>query len=653
MAETSRSGRARWYVDRLRSMPLPELPHRVREALKRRADRNDVSTGWHAPSGLRDRPLPRFPLDADALRGAGEEDRARIARHALDILDGRLVLLGQRWPAGARTDWALDPASGSRWEWERFCFDIEHRHGKGAGDVKLVWELSRLQHLQILALDAFLAGNDRSRDACIADLTAWIAGNPPFQGLGYASGIEIAARVISVLVVLALLDPAALSAELQAALWDMLHAHGRWLARYPSLHSSANNHLVAEAAGLVVLGCLAPELPDAARWSAIGRAHLEREAARQIHADGVGAEHSPSYQAFTMEWLLVARHIAGAARQPLDPVIDQRLIAGGTFLAAILDTDGNHPRFGDDDDGVVLRQDLARERLPLAIAGAVGTLFDLGAIRHPRYRLDLRARLLGARAAPAPAWRPASATFADGGYTVLRAGSLMALFDHAALGYSHTAAHGHADALAVWLHVDGVPFLVDGGTFRYNRDEGWRRHLRGTAAHNTVMIDGLDQSQQAGPFNWGRRRAPGHLVSVQLNGAPRATAKHAGYADRGVRHERTVSLAADMCRLDDRVSGNGRHHVCLTLQFAAGLRVEVIGEHSCRVSAPGGLAATVEFAGPALSVRVAAQTSRPGPGAVSSEYNHLVPAPTLRCEGDVSLPIEIVTTITIATAGRR
>src|SRR4029077_8794688 len=230
---------------------------------------------------------------------------------ARDILGDNLVLLGQRWPAGARTDWALDPVSGSHWEWNRLCFDIDRRSGGGPGDVKYTWELSRLQHLQVLALDAFLSGSEAARKACVDDLSAWIAGNPPFRGLGYACGIELSSRIVSVLVVVALLGPRSLPSELSSAIWDLLNAHGAWLARYPSLYSSANNPLGAKAVVLFAIGSLAPELPQARAWRTMGREHLEREAARQITADGVGAEQSASYQAYTMEWRLGGRRIAG------------------------------------------------------------------------------------------------------------------------------------------------------------------------------------------------------------------------------------------------------------------------------------------------------------------------------------------------------
>jgi hypothetical protein len=633
-------------------MPLPEMPHRVLEAVKRSSDRRGKFAAQyaHAPDASRRLSPPSFPLDLDALHGAGEGDRARIASQARDILEGKLVLLGQRWPVGARTDWALDPVSGSHWDWDRLCFDIDRRLGGGPGDVKFTWELSRLQHLQVLALDAFLSSSEAARIACLDDLSAWIAGNPPFRGLGYACGIELSSRILSVLVVVALLGPGSLPSEISSAIWDLLNAHGGWLARYPSLYSSANNHLVAEGGGLFAIGSLAPELPQAGTWRTMGREYLEREAARQITSDGVGAEQSLSYQAYVMEWLLVARRIAIATGQRFDPVIDQRLVAGAAFLAGILDDCGNHPRFGDDDDGTVLRQDLGHDQLAFAIAGAIGALFGNSSFCHPKYRLDLRARMLGASSLPAKDWRPMSKTFAQGGYTVMRSGQLMALFDHGPLGYSYTAGHGHADALAVWLHVGGTPLLVDAGTFRYNHDAGWREHMRGTAAHNTIMIDGLDQSEQTGPFNWGRR-ARGHLVSAELEATPTVTATHDGYARLGITHERTVSLDENRFLIMDRVLGSGRHHVRLTLQFAPGFVVETAGEQRWRVVAEGGPAAFVDLACSPLAARVVQQTLVPGPGAISPHYNELIPAPGLLLEGDVSLPLKMVNIIRIAAEG--
>jgi len=648
MIERSIGHQALWYAKRLRSMPFSEIPHRILEAAKRNADRHGkiAARYAYAPDAISGLPLPSFPLDLDALRQANPNDIIRIGSQANGILIDGPALLGQRWPLGGRADWSLDPVSGLHWERNGFCFDIDRRHGAGPGDVKFVWELSRLQHLQILALDAFLSGSEHSRRACEEDTLAWIAGNPPFRGLGYACGIELASRVISVLVIVALLGPASLSSKLSSAIWAMLNAHGAWLARYPSLYSSANNHLIAEAGALFAIGSLAPELPGAEQWRVMGQKHLEQEAARQITPDGVGAEQSPTYQAYIMEWLIITRRIAAATGRCLDPVIDQRLQAGARFLASILDTAGNHPRFGDDDEGVVLRQDIGHERMPLALAGTVGALLGDGSSCHPEYRLDLRARMLGASSLPAKDWRPASAVFPTGGYTVLRAGSLMALFDHGPLGYMSLAGHGHADALSVWLHADGIPLLVDAGTYRYNYDGGWRKHLRGTAAHNTLMVDDMDQSEQTGPFNWGRR-ARGNLISAEFQGAQTATATHDGYSRLGITHKRTVTLDENSLKIVDTVLGSGRHHVRLTLQFDPSIELQPAGDGRWRATSQRGLTAVVNVVFPQMTSHIEKQNVSPGPGAVSHDYNRIGAAPALLLEGHSSLPLEVVTTIAI------
>ena len=97
-------------------------------------------------------------------------------------------------------------------------------------------------------------------------------------------------------------------------------------------------------------------------------------------------------------------------------------------------------------------------------------------------------------------------TFAQGGYTVMRrarpAGDVLLAMDHGYLGYLSIAAHGHADALAVWLHLGDRPVLADAGTYLYHSGGAWRTHFRGTAAHNTLCVEGADQSTMSGHFNW-------------------------------------------------------------------------------------------------------------------------------------------------------
>jgi hypothetical protein len=72
--------------------------------------------------------------------------------------------------------------------------------------------------------------------------------------------------------------------------------------------------------------------------------------------------------------------------------------------------------------------------------------------------------------------------------------------DHGPLGYLSIAAHGHADANAVTLSLDDRPILVDPGTYLYYSCGKWRDWFRGTRAHNTLNVQGADQSISAAPL---------------------------------------------------------------------------------------------------------------------------------------------------------
>jgi uncharacterized heparinase superfamily protein len=131
------------------------------------------------------------------------------------------------------------------------------------------------------------------------------------------------------------------------------------------------------------------------------------------------------------------------------------------------------------------------------------------------------------------------------------------VFDHGPLGYLSIAAHGHADALAIWLSIGGEPVLIDAGTYRYHGAGAIRDRLRGTAAHNTLTVAGADQSEIAGPFNWSRKA---NCQVVSKTDAPWSVeAEHDGYLSRfGCIHRRRVETAGrGKFTVTDRLIGTG------------------------------------------------------------------------------------------------
>jgi Heparinase II/III N-terminus len=283
------------------------------------------------------------------------------------MCDGRFRFLGQDWPCLAAdadeplqfppTFWFHDPITGKAWpDAAASSFDVDVRAtGADIGDVKYVWEPNRLQMLHPLA--AVIAATPASGPLRVATaiISSWMIANPPYRGVNWKSGIELALRLVSLTLFVAAARPATLSVAQRVMIRAMVLAHARYLAAFPSLHSSANNHRIAEGLGLFVAGVLLPDLAEARAWLDEGRRIIETEATRQILADGVGAEQSPTYQAFSMEMTALAARLAADLHVPLDPRVTERLVRGAEYLSWLSDQNGFVPAIGDDDLGLSSR----------------------------------------------------------------------------------------------------------------------------------------------------------------------------------------------------------------------------------------------------------------------------------------------------------
>ena len=575
-----------WYARRLSRMSPAELKHRVREQAHRRQDRGR-RFAW-AEFGRWDGPVTGLPGFSPArVRGLAEA----AGPWAEAAADGRFILLSQAWPPPAAARWweggvwFVDPVSGGRWPGaERFAFDVAYRHAHDRGDVKFVWELNRLQFLPAMALGG-------RAEAAWEVFDGWMAANPPYQGINWTGGIEAASRLASVLALQAI-APRADAGALRA----FVEAHASWIDRYPSRFSSANNHRVAELAALFLSAVCAPDMPDAARYARHSRAGLEAEALFQFHADGIGAEQSPTYAAYSLEWFALAGVAADGLGAPLSATLKDRLTLAADALSAFLDDGARTPRIGDDDEGRVLALTQGPEDdYPRSVAALVNRWLGRpvqGGVRP----LELRDGLAAGLETPATTPGDGAVSFPLGGYSLWRTptarGTALLVFDHAPLGFLSIAAHGHADALAIWLHWGEEAVLADAGTYLYHSGGADRDRFRGTAAHNTLSLEGEDQSRIAGAFNWSA-----HAGSRLVSGGDETTmtAEHDGYRRRfGLIHRRAVSLhgAAEglLYDVDDRLIGAASRpglRWASGFTLGPGVQAEVIGGEATLTTAAG------------------------------------------------------------------
>lgn len=616
-----------WYVNRLRSMDHAEILHRLREQYRRGVSRR-WGDGWqrYAAPPLR----PVFPGLRDDLRAAATPAlRQALATVVEDTLAGRFSALGQAWPARDPGQlfpseiWRLDPVSGALWPGaEAHSFDIDLQPGDGRGDVKYVWEFHRLQFLPPLSAQWLIAGDDRCLQAIEAAIESWHAANPPFRGIGWASGIEVALRAISLIVTLDLAGDR-LDLEIRRKAGEILAASAYWLPRFPSLFSSANNHFIAELAGRYLIGlALGGEVTSS-------RGLLLAEVKKQILPDGAGAEQTPSYAASTAEIILVCAAAARRGRAPFPSSIEARLAAFATF-ADWLPPGGDG--FGDNDDSRVLTLGKEADYIRSVAAAVQGFLQLPGRAQAPE---DFRALFFGAP--PQPAAAPQGLrSFEQGGLSVwrgvLNGRAVDLVFDHGPLGYLSIAAHGHSDALSLTLCIEGEPVLVDPGTWLYGSGGVWRDWFRSTPAHNTLNIDGQSQSLISGPFNWSHK-ASAALVESEAGPRRRLQARHDGYLKRfGVLHQRSLACDEDAIVVTDQLLG-GRHAAEIVFQLSAGLTASQEGSV---VTVSRGDRAVLAIRFPDAAIAIGAGGDRPGQGGwVSPGFGLRQPAPRLAWHGEV------------------
>ncbi|MEV7568947.1 alginate lyase family protein [Streptomyces tanashiensis] len=573
---------AGWYLRRLSRMGPREVGGRAVDAVRRRRWRSALPdsprvTGARFTTVLPAGTVAEVPPDA-AKRLVAEADR---------LMAGHAEFFGVVRDDMADPDWWRDPKTGRRAP-SGYAFDVPYRNEDAVGDIKQIWEPSRHQYLTVLAAAYAITGDERYAERVAEHLRLWWAANPPLRGVHWISGIELGIRLLSWVWIRRLLDGwpgvAGLFEGNPVAL-DQIWHHQRWLAAFPSRGSSANNHIVAEAAGQFAAACAFGWFPSSARWRADALASLERHLRSNTFVSGLNRELATEYHGLVLELGLAAVAEADAAGVPVPATLRLVLLRMTDALAAVVDGRLRPPRQGDADDGhglVVDGEGTDRWGSLLATGDAVfGRLAWWPAVTGTDVRTPLLAALLRPSAAGVkrPASRPSH--FADAGMTILRGpGEIWCRCDGGPHGFLSIAAHAHADALSVEVRHDGVDVLADPGTFCYHGQPEWRQYFRSTLGHNTLQWEGADQSESGGPFLWTRHARSRVLVAdASEDGVSRWCAEHDGYGDAVHRRRVELTAASRELRVVDEVRG-ARGTVRLAFHLGPEITAELVGNRA-------------------------------------------------------------------------
>ncbi|MFZ0739700.1 MAG: alginate lyase family protein [Candidatus Acidiferrales bacterium] len=558
-----------------------------------------------------------------------------------------------KFPVDFEFDWHRDYQSGRQVDC-RFAGVLDIRDTAVVGDIKYVWEPGRHQHLSALA---YAANAEQHADYILESLDSWLKANPYLRGVHWASSLELAERLISwALLYPRIAEQVAHDRDFRERWLSSIYLHLARIARKRSLYSSANNHLIGELVGLYVGSSCFEFWPECRAWRQLAQRSLEREIRLQVGEDGVNREESISYHLFTLELLLLAFITARNTETAFSEEYAQRLRAMAQFLNAVATSAGDLPWYGDSDDarGFLFSYGETALEVTTQLAGLLfgepeWLRFRTGPTQAARALIPELLLRLERSSRPE---LPPRELFADAGMACVGTndGNMRLVMDFGPLGFNSTAAHGHADALSIWLSIGDEYFLIDAGTYAYHSHPEWREFFRSTAAHNTARVDRCDQSEMTGRFLWGSKAAA-HLLRVESNSeSVTVEAEHDGYArlPDPVIHRRTVGFnrADGSVRIEDSFQCAGRHEIELFFHMHEDAEVLEVRDGELRV---GWREHRVVFSSPDRNARwdVVSGSENPRLGWRSRQFNQKQPVSTLRIRAEIDGPSRIRTHLNV------
>lgn len=563
--------------------------------------------------------LPSVTAALASLNGADQATREQIISSADRILAHEFDLLGSGpVQLGAVIDWHQDFKSGRRWPLDHISQIVVSYPDHS--DIKVPWELSRSQHLPLLALAHKLTGDRRYLDEIGAQMQDWIGANPVEFGVNWQCTMDAAIRAVNWTATLAIC-----SAEPEAQPWlataaTALLLHARFIRSHLEHSSARGNHYLSDVVGLLVTAAVFRTSAEGQRWISWSTAELGRELRHQIRADGCDHEASTSYHRLVTELFIVGADAADAlAPGALDPIVRPAIRRMLQFVADYTRPDGLAPQIGDADNGRLL---------PLGEYGSV----------------DQRSHLHLFRQAAAE-YRPAraSAAYPEGGFYFMRSGQLYAAVRCGDVGIHGRGCHAHNDLLGFELSYGATPLVVDPGTYLYTADPAVRNHYRSTAVHATLQVDDREQNEIRSDrlFAMADRARPEVLawkdgIVSELQG------RHRGFVmpTDACLHTRTLRLDGGQASLEvtDELASELGHDLVWRFPLAPcdvevqgdivqarfrGMTLRISGEELVPDVAPGRLSPSygVELVAPVVSLR-----GRSAPGAFRTVISLIVVA---------------------------
>lgn len=446
---------------------------------------------------------------------------------------------------GVSDPWNYDPLQKAYWP--RRTYEETRVHSADTPkDVKLVWEINRFKDLPTLGIAAYITHNERYASEAYDRMSSWIDGNPFMQSVNWSSPLEIAIRLISWTATIRLLTDAGFplaNERIARSIWEQLTFLAADLSTDKIVRS---NHLIGEAAGMVVVSSLF-DFPGSEEVAARGVRVLTDAVLEQTYEDGASRETSGWYHGFVTDFVELCERTAATVGAALPQRLVDRARLMKRYRNSVVATDGGIVKFGDFDNGKAT--DLAGDWRDVVFGADPNPATD---------RLNVF-----------PTAQHITATLGRD-YLFLRSGE----FGWGGDGFS---SHAHDDLLAPVVYLDGLPILVDPGTYVYVGYPKERDALRVAEAHNRIIFGSGTGAVLKQWFGWMKTSSPARID--RIDDTDTGFSVEASYDQYRNVHSRFCRIGAGKFAMEDRFVADVNETVEWNLHFHPRWRLEPDGSH--------------------------------------------------------------------------
>ena len=441
--------------------------------------------------------LPPFFFYGKDISNLLKEEKEILANTFQETQNGVFTFFSKtKISLGKEYDWITNPLTGFQYDIHKHWSEIQDL-SKEAGDIKYVWEKARFSFLYDIIRYDYHFEDDQS-EFVFNQIEDFIAKNPINQGPNYKCSQEISLRVLNWTFALYYYKD---SSKLTEALFQKIMHSIYWQIHhvYHNIHFSRisvrNNHAITETLLLYLSEKLFPFFPNVAKWSKKGKKWFEQEIAYQIYEDGTFLQFSMNYHRVVIQLLTWGIQLAKLNNDTFDKIVYERAQKSLNFLDTCSDpVSGKLPNYGSNDGALFFKLTNDDYRVYRS------QLDDLRAVLNGYTYFGSKSSLwygVQTKQKKQVLLKEIS-TFEKSGYYILQDGYTKTFIRCGA--YKDRPFQSDNLHLDIW--IDGINYLRDNGSYKYNTETEYLDYFTGIKGHNTVSVNGEDQMLRGSRFIW-------------------------------------------------------------------------------------------------------------------------------------------------------